>query len=161
MQSIARKKMKPSVKCTTRNRILPITEWGWRRTLNSRWEPSTGQHFDGSLSDSEWRTQSCHPQTSDLQNCDKIRDCFRLCHLLCSDRKLTELLICKANSNLDLSNTRTFDLSHTDTYYFTLVHTHALHSSCSKCYLALGSRWKVDKIPFKTDLLGFEFLVAT
>lgn len=62
---------------------------------------------------------------------------------------------------LDLSKTRTFTLFNMGAYHFTLLHTHSLHSSYSKSSpLALSSRLKVDKILFKINLLGFEFLAA-
>lgn len=63
---------------------------------------------------------------------------------------------------LDLSKTGTFTLFNMRTYHFTQLCSHPLNGSCSKSSsLALSSRLKVDKIPFKTNLLGFEFLGAT
>lgn len=125
-QSIARRKMRMSVKRVTRNITLPTTEWApW--TL----DPAPADTLISALWDPEKRTLSYHAQTSDLRNCEIISYYFRLLSL-CSFfmqwwKTNVAINLQSQESPVGLFNTRSFALFHMGTYYFTLLHVHSLH----------------------------------
>lgn len=57
-----------------RNWILPTPNWTWRKTPSFIWDRSSGWHVSFSLVSPKQKIQLCCAWTSDLQNCETIRD---------------------------------------------------------------------------------------